>query len=64
MKKILATFVSVLIVSSFAAVVLAANPVTPCTGKSAKQMILSEEAPAPEPAPVPAPAPTPEPEPK
>ena len=59
MKKILVACVSVVIVTSFSAVVFAANPVTPCTVKLTKQVILSDEAPAPEPAPVPAPDPEP-----
>ncbi len=57
MKKILVTFVAVIMVSSFSAVVSATSPVVKLT----KQMILSEESPAPEPAPAPAPAPEPEP---
>jgi hypothetical protein len=65
MKKIIVSFVSVLMVSSLLTVVLAANAIS-CTDKLTKQVILSEEAPAPvpEPAPAPAPAPAPEPEPK
>lgn len=61
MKKILVSFVSVIVVSSLSTVVLAANAVTSCTDKLTKQVVLSEEAPAPEPAPAPAPAPEPEP---
>jgi hypothetical protein len=60
MKKILVSFVSVLMVSSLLTVVLAANAIS-CTEKLTKQVILSEEAPVPEPAPAPAPAPEPEP---
>jgi hypothetical protein len=57
MKKILASFVSVLVVSSLSTVVLAANAVISRTDKSTKQVILSEEAPAPVPEPAPAPEP-------
>jgi hypothetical protein len=60
MKKILVSFVSVIVLFSLLTVVLAANAVS-CTDKLTKQVILSEEAPAPEPAPAPAPAPEPEP---
>jgi hypothetical protein len=63
MKKIIVSFVSVLMVSSLLTVVLAANAVS-CTDKLNKQVILSEEAPTPAPEPAPAPAPAPEPEPK
>lgn len=63
MKKILVSFVTVIVVFSLLTVVLAANAIS-CTDKLAKQMILSEEAPAPTPEPVPAPSPAPEPEPK
>jgi hypothetical protein len=63
MKKIIVSFVSVLMVSSLLTVVLAANAVS-CTDKLAKQVILSEETPTPAPEPAPAPAPAPEPEPK
>lgn len=63
MKKILVSFVSVLVVSSLLTVVLAANAVS-CSDKLTKQVILSEEAPAPEPTPAPAPAPAPAPEPE
>jgi len=66
MKKVLVAFVSVIIVSSFSAVVFASIPVTSCTVQLTKQMVLSEDdpTPAPSPAPAPAPAPAPEPEPK
>jgi hypothetical protein len=63
MKKVLVSFVSVLVVTSLLTVVLAANAIS-CTDKLTKQVILSEEAPAPAPAPEPAPTPAPEPEPK
>ena len=59
MKKILVTCFSVIIAVSFAAVVLAANPVTPSSVTITKQLILSDD----EPAPLPDPAPAPEPEP-
>jgi hypothetical protein len=60
MKKIIVSFVSVLMVTSLLTVVLAANAIS-CTEKLTKQVILSEEAPAPVPEPAPAPAPEPEP---
>jgi hypothetical protein len=60
MKKIIVSFVSVLMVFSLLTVVLAANAIS-CTEKLTKQVILSEEAPAPVPEPAPAPAPEPEP---
>jgi hypothetical protein len=61
MKKILGTFCSVVMLSSFSAVVFAASPVITCAAKLTKQVILSEEDPTPAPAPAPAPAPEPEP---
>ena len=61
MRKILVTFVSVVMVFSFSAVVLAANAVIPGAVKLTKQLVLTEEAPTPAPAPAPAPEPEPEP---
>jgi hypothetical protein len=74
MKKIMVSFLTLAIVSSFSGVVLAANYHDQNSAKAIKQIVLSEDepapvpvpvpAPAPAPAPVPEPAPTPEPEPK
>jgi len=68
MKKIMVLFLTLVIVSSFSGVVLAANYHDQNSARAIKQIVLSEDEPAPapppEPAPAPEPAPTPEPEPK
>ena len=59
MKKIFVSLVTLIIASSFSAVVFGSDSFP----APAKQVVLSEDAPAPAPAPVPDPAPAPAPEP-
>jgi hypothetical protein len=63
MKKLFVFLFSVIIASSFSAVVLAANHDTSSNFKISKQLVLNDDEPAPAPLPEPAPPPSPEPKP-
>jgi hypothetical protein len=63
MKKILLILFSVVIASSFSAVVRASSLDSSRVIKITKQIVLSDEEPAPAPPPEPTPAPAPEPKP-
>ena len=62
MKKIVVSFLALVMVSSFSVVVFASNYAL-CPLKLSKQITLSEDYPAPTPHPAPAPAPEPTPAP-
>jgi hypothetical protein len=57
MKKILVTFLSLIIAFSVSTVVLTAKHVSPSAVNITKQLILSDEEPAPAPEPTPNPVP-------